>query len=403
MSTPDRYQRPPLRYKRFGGGYRREDVEFALAELRLTLRQLDNDLETLRDRNRELEGELAAARTEIESFRAKEHELSQTMAAALRRATEIEEGANARAREIIAQAEEAAMRIRSEASRRIEDSSAQFNELLRLKDNLLDAMRTVVGDFDHAITRVERGEQLFPGVLQEVPSEARPEAPAEPRPPAAPWPVPAEQAAAAAPAEGPPVPPFVPPVEEAPPVPAQPPAARPEPTPEPAAEAPAAAQVPDAVSIPAAPPPAPPPEPPAPEPVAEPTAAAAPPPPPPAPPPPPEPVPVPAPPEAREPAAEPPADDDPMFETRVELDAGPFTDFAALSAFERALAHLPKVEDVYVRRLADDRALIELTLSEVAPLLRTMHETLPYALDVKSVNRSKIVVNVAVQTPAGAR
>ena len=119
MSMPDRYQRPPLRYRRFGGGYRREDVEFALAELRLTLRQLDNDLESLRDRNRELEAELTAARSEIESFRAKEHELSQTMSAALRRASEIEDTASSRAREIIAQAEEAAMRIRSEASRRI--------------------------------------------------------------------------------------------------------------------------------------------------------------------------------------------------------------------------------------------------------------------------------------------
>ena len=179
MSTPERYQRPPLRYKRFGGGYRREDVEFALAELRLTLHQLDNDLGSLRDRNRDLEGELRTARNEIESLRAKEHELSQTMAAALRRAAEIEEGATARAREIVAQAEEAALRIRSEASRRIEDSGAQFDELLRLKDNLLDAMRSVVGDFDQAISRVERGEQLFPGLMQAVPGE-RPPQPVEP-------------------------------------------------------------------------------------------------------------------------------------------------------------------------------------------------------------------------------
>ena len=94
---------------------------------------------------------------------------------------------------------------------------------------------------------------------------------------------------------------------------------------------------------------------------------------------------------------------EPLFETRVELDAGPFTDFAALSAFERALAHLPKVEDVHVRRLADDRALIELTLSEPAPLLTEMRASLPYSIDVRSANRSKLVVNVAAQQPAGAR
>jgi hypothetical protein len=87
----------------------------------------------------------------------------------------------------------------------------------------------------------------------------------------------------------------------------------------------------------------------------------------------------------------------------VELDVGPFADFAALSAFERSLVHLAKVEDVYVRRLADDRALIELTLSEPAPLLQTMRETLPYSIDVRSANRTRLVVNVTAQQPTGAR
>ena len=41
LASAERFQRPPLRYRRLGGGYRKEDVEFALAELRLTLRQLD--------------------------------------------------------------------------------------------------------------------------------------------------------------------------------------------------------------------------------------------------------------------------------------------------------------------------------------------------------------------------
>jgi archaellum component FlaC len=332
MSAPDRFQRPPLRYKRFGGGYRREDVEFALAELRLTLRQLDNDLQSLRDRNRDLEGELHTARNEIENFRGREHELSQTMASVLRRSAEIEDTASARAREIVAQAEEAAIRIRSEASRRIEDLSEQSNELLRLKDNLLDAMRSVVGDFGQAISLVGRGERLFPEPSQPVEPVA-----------SVPTPVPVEPTAA----EAAPAPVFVPP-----PVP-----------------------VPDAVSIPAAP--------------AEPPVAQAPPP--------------PVPPPTASAPAEPERTDETVFDTRVELDAGPFSDFAALSAFERALAHMPKVEDVYVRRLADDRALIELTLAEPAPLLDTMRASLPYSLDVRSANRTKIVVDVAVQQPAGAR
>lgn len=377
MSTQDRYQRPPLRYRRLGGGYRREDVEFALAELRLTLGQLDSDLETLRERNRELEGELSSARTDIEAFRAKEQELAETMASVLRHASDIEEGANTRGREILSQAEEAATHIRSEATRRLEETSAQVDELVRMRDSLLIAMRSAVGDFDHAITRVEHSDQLFPG------------AHADPVP---------EVPALDAPALGAPAPdsvvPFAPPADVSPPAEIPPPAEAPVDRAEPIVQE-ALQPIRDTVSIPAAPPP---------EPVFE------------APPPPPSPLraPDPAPrhepepelepePVPEPPAAEAPADDDPLFDTRVELDAGPFSDFAALSAFERSLAHLPKVEDVYVRRLADDRALIELTLSEAAPLLRTMHEVLPYALDVRSVSPSAIVVNVTVQTPAGAR
>ena len=343
MSMPEDQHPPPLRYRRFGGGYRRQDVEVALAELSMTLRQLDNDLATLRDRNRDLEGELSSARSEIESFRAKEQELTETMAAVLRRANEIEDGASARAREMIAQAEEAATRVRNEANRRIEDSSVQYNELLRMKDNLLDSMRTVIGDFDLAISRVAHGQRAFVDEPQEESESASASIPPEAPPAVEPAP------AAPEPAPVPPAPPRVAPAlrQTPPPVPV-------EPTPEPAAETP---------------------EPPAGDP----------------------------PPPAEPPAAERPAEDNQVFESRVELDAGPFSDFAALSAFERALAHLPKVEDVYVRRLVGDRALIELNLTEAAPLLKTMNEALPYELDVKSADGAKIVLNVAAHTPAGAR
>ena len=223
-------------------------------------------------------------------------------------------------------------------------------------------MRTVVGDFDEAISRVARGGQVFPAP-EEAPEPAAGSGTG--RGAAAGCGAAGCGRAAARPAAGPRLPPTrrvgaragadagqgfrVDPVD------APPPAA---PVPEP----PAAAPPPPAAEARPAPPPA----------VEPPTVVA-------------------------------PPGDEQVFETRVELDVGPFTDFAALSAFERALAHLPKVEDVYVRRLAADRALIELNLTEVAPLLRTMQEALPYALDVKSANRSRIVMDVAVQAPAGAR
>jgi hypothetical protein len=295
LAALEKFARPTLR-RALGGGYRREDVEFALAELRLTLRQLDNDLESLGDRNRELESELVVARSEIEGYRSKELELNDQISAAIRRACEIEEKAQARAREIVGDAEEIARRARLELHKRIEDTSNQFDELLRRKEGLLEAMLGVVGDFDQAIAGVE---------LAELPPPAT-AASAEPAPAPQPEPAPTELSI-------------------------------PEPPP------------PSLESVPAL----------------EPVSAA----------------------------------EEQIFETRVELDAGPFSDVASLSAFERSLSHLPRVEDVYVSRLAGDRAPIELTLSEPSPLLQAMRETLPYSFEVHSASRAKIVLTVVAHSP----
>jgi hypothetical protein len=97
---------------------------------------------------------------------------------------------------------------------------------------------------------------------------------------------------------------------------------------------------------------------------------------------------------------EPAAQEEPVLEGQVELDAGPFPDFASLSTFERALARLPRVEDVYVRRLADDRAMIEVTLSEPGPLLSMLRESLPYEVEVRNVGESRLVINVFAHSPA---
>jgi F0F1-type ATP synthase membrane subunit b/b' len=366
MSGMEREQQAVLRYKRFGGGYRKDDVDSALAELRLALSQLENELKVFGERNRELDGALQQARQQVESFREKEHELAETMSAAQRRAAEIEEGASARAGEVLTQAEEAAMRIRSEANRRIENSSAQINELLRLKADLLEAMRTVVGNFDDAISRVERGEQLFPGVV--APASSGADA-AAPPPPSEPQPNSAGPSAAPV---GAPTLDAAPPTAlfDAPDSTASSPKPAAHAAPDPTPRIVAVAAQPD---TPVSPQPSPPPE-------RQPVAAAA--------------------PRPEVPSAPWPVErEQELSATLVELDAGPFPDFVAVAAFERSLAQLPNVEEVYVRELGDERARIELTLSEPSALLAMMEESLPYLLDVRSANRSKLVVDVAAQTP----
>jgi hypothetical protein len=95
--------------------------------------------------------------------------------------------------------------------------------------------------------------------------------------------------------------------------------------------------------------------------------------------------------------------DDQILGPHVEVEAGPFGDFAAISSFERALGRLPKVEDVYIRRFSDDRAAIELTLAEPMPLLAVMRRTLPWGFDVEHADAREVRLNVRSASLANSR
>jgi hypothetical protein len=89
-----------------------------------------------------------------------------------------------------------------------------------------------------------------------------------------------------------------------------------------------------------------------------------------------------------------------LFDKRVEIDVGPIGDLGMLSQFERCLAKLPSVSDVYVRRYAEDRAAIEVTLVRPAALLRAMSQSLPYSFDVESLDGDKVRINVVAPLAA---
>jgi septal ring factor EnvC (AmiA/AmiB activator) len=74
-----------LRYRPFGGGHRREDVEAALEKLVDTVRTVETNLEQLRVRSAELESELKTAKSELQAYRVREDRLE----AAVRRAEDV--------------------------------------------------------------------------------------------------------------------------------------------------------------------------------------------------------------------------------------------------------------------------------------------------------------------------
>lgn len=83
-----------------------------------------------------------------------------------------------------------------------------------------------------------------------------------------------------------------------------------------------------------------------------------------------------------------------LFPRRIELHAGPFDDFTDLSAFERSLAGLPTIEDVYIRAFEAHRAVIELALAEERPLLSDLAMHVPYEISVASVKGETLNIDV---------
>lgn len=283
MIRPPNY--PRLRYRRFFGGYDRNDVNYSLRELEDAVRRLEEQLEEVRVHARDTETELRFTQAELAAFRAREAQITEAFAAAQRRAAELEESAEARSRMIVAQAEEQAAKTRGDAHLKIEATARQLDEILKLKGTLVTSVRGVLTEVDQLLGRIERGE----------PAASEPVAVAD-RPPAAE-------------------------------------------SPAPALEAPA-------------------------------------------------------------PAAEPAG---PLFERRVELDAGPFADFAALSTFERALGRLPSVQDVYVRRFSGEQAVIELTLGEEIDLVAALRGELPYEFDVEYADPHSARIHVHTASLLGTR
>jgi hypothetical protein len=101
---------------------------------------------------------------------------------------------------------------------------------------------------------------------------------------------------------------------------------------------------------------------------------------------------------AAAPAPASPHEDTP-FEGAIVLDAGPFTDIAALSAFEQGLARVPGAEDVYVSGFEGNRALVELRLAQPVALVREMRQAVPANFTVTDAAAGRLRLDVTAIAP----
>jgi DivIVA protein len=91
-------------------------------------------------------------------------------------------------------------------------------------------------------------------------------------------------------------------------------------------------------------------------------------------------------------AAAPP--DDGRYAGEVEVEIGPLTDFAQLTGFEDAAAAVRGASEIRVKRFADRRATLSMSLEGPVELLRELEERAPFDFVVRDTRRDGVVLDV---------
>jgi DivIVA domain-containing protein len=85
---------------------------------------------------------------------------------------------------------------------------------------------------------------------------------------------------------------------------------------------------------------------------------------------------------------------DGRYAGRVEVEIGPFRDFAQLTMFEDAAAGVRGASDIRVKRFADRRATLSMNLDNPVELLRELEERAPFDFVVRDTRRDGVVLDV---------
>jgi uncharacterized protein YigA (DUF484 family) len=78
----------------------------------------------------------------------------------------------------------------------------------------------------------------------------------------------------------------------------------------------------------------------------------------------------------------------------VEVEIGPFRDFAQLTGFEDAAAAVNGASEIRLTRFADRRATLSLQLDDPVELLRELEERAPFDFVVRDTRRDQLVLDI---------
>jgi hypothetical protein len=85
---------------------------------------------------------------------------------------------------------------------------------------------------------------------------------------------------------------------------------------------------------------------------------------------------------------------DGVYAGEVEVEIGPFKDFAQLAGFEDAAAGIAGASRIKVKRFSEGRATVAMSLDRPVALLRELEARTPFGLAVRDMRRSGLVLDV---------
>ena len=169
-------EQPELRRALFRG-YRRPDVELALARATIARERIQLELDATRTRADDLEREVEDLRAQIANHRQREAELLAALDEVRNRRESFEREARARADEIVAEAREHAASLRTQGLKEVGELQEHVEQLLGLRSGLTATLKRTMEEVGGVLDRLAGRNKTEPKTEPEAPAIEPPHLP----------------------------------------------------------------------------------------------------------------------------------------------------------------------------------------------------------------------------------
>ena len=135
-------------------GYKRGDVDLAVARATIAHEQMHHELKGTKARANAMHAEIKDLHRRLDELRQREQTLARTLDEFRQRREQLEQEADARARSIVGEAEQRAAALRTDGLRAVGELQQQIEKLLGLRAGLSAALKRVTEDISDSLDRL---------------------------------------------------------------------------------------------------------------------------------------------------------------------------------------------------------------------------------------------------------